>query len=102
MGAYLVRDPSVPKPPADEGGWVPADHLVICDAYNKFLSSVLDGSSGENLVEGAMKIANSNSLILAKVWCAQKFTRSSLLQALDSFSQNIVQGQKIRLLCHCR
>lgn len=100
--AGIMVGPDEEKEPLDKYGYRASDHEALCEAFDEFLNAVLDGRSGENLIETACSIASSRSMVLAKTWVCQQITRTSFLESLERFSERIVAGTKLRLLCHCR
>eukprot|EP00927_Polykrikos_kofoidii_P080866 TRINITY_DN77864_c0_g1_i1.p1 TRINITY_DN77864_c0_g1~~TRINITY_DN77864_c0_g1_i1.p1 ORF type:complete len:323 (+),score=42.37 TRINITY_DN77864_c0_g1_i1:64-1032(+) len=89
---------------ADEEGWVPAEHVDLCDSFREYLSIVLDRNADpdEDLAPVAERISAKRSLFLVDMWEAQHLKRADVLRAIDALCSRVSAGKSLRLLCHCR
>lgn len=89
-------------PSRDSDGWRAEEHEDLCAAFDEYLALLLDGDDGIDLATEVQRIASERRLLLADTWLAQGLRWRDVRMALRDLEERVAQGERIRLLCHCR
>lgn len=101
FGSRIYR-PDEEMPPKDEKGWCHGEHQYLCESFAEYLDAVLDTDSEDTLEQITRRLCKARSLTLAETWVAQELERRDILRGLENVKKRMINGQRIRLLCHCR
>merc|ERR1711971_732000 len=65
-------------------------------------AAILDSDSNESPSQIVHRISHARALIPAWSWMELKLGKWNVLQAIENVGRRVANGQRVRLLCHCR